>query len=53
MARKLNDGRSFHVFKTYYDPAALERRLGELGWRANVWQTARYFIVGTAERATG
>ena len=53
MARKLNDGRSFHVFKIYYDPSALERRLGELGWRANVWQTSRYFIVGTAERATG
>jgi demethylmenaquinone methyltransferase/2-methoxy-6-polyprenyl-1,4-benzoquinol methylase len=53
MARTLNDGRSFRVFKIYYDPAALERRLGELGWRANVCQTSRYFIVGTAERATG
>jgi demethylmenaquinone methyltransferase/2-methoxy-6-polyprenyl-1,4-benzoquinol methylase len=53
MARTLNDGRSFRVFKIYYDPAALERRLVELGWRAHVWQTSRYFIVGTAERATG
>ena len=40
MARKLNDGRAFRVFKTYYDPDGLEQRLGGLG----------YFIGGSAER---
>jgi SAM-dependent methyltransferase len=51
MQRKLNDGRSFQVFKIYYDPSALEGRLAALGWRADVGRTSTYFIYGSARRA--
>ncbi len=51
MQRKLNDGKSYQVFKIYYAPRDLEARLSGLGWRASVRSTSTYFIYGTAERA--
>ena len=49
--RKLNDGRSFHIFKVFYDPAELGRRLRALGFRAKVRSTDEFFLFGQAEPA--
>ncbi|HYH82528.1 MAG TPA: class I SAM-dependent methyltransferase [Longimicrobium sp.] len=49
MERKLNDGRSFHIYKVFYDPAALEARLATVGWRAIAAATAEFFLYGHAE----
>jgi SAM-dependent methyltransferase len=49
MTRKLDDGRAFQIIKRFYEPAELERALGELGWRAQVDATPEFFIYGTAE----
>jgi demethylmenaquinone methyltransferase/2-methoxy-6-polyprenyl-1,4-benzoquinol methylase len=51
MTRRLDDGREFHIVKRFYDPAVLERRLGELGWQASVGATPEFFIHGTAQQA--
>jgi trans-aconitate methyltransferase len=44
--RKLNDGRTFNIVKIFYEPAALEKRLGGLGWTGYVRSTGRFFIHG-------
>ena len=44
--RRLNDGRTFNVYKIFYEPAVLEQRLARLGWRIQVAETNRYFIYG-------
>jgi len=44
--RKLNDGRTFSIVKIFYEPAALEKRLGGLGWTGYVRSTGRFFIHG-------
>jgi SAM-dependent methyltransferase len=46
--RRLNDGRTFRIFKIYYDCTALERRLSRLRWRAAVNETSEYFLYGAA-----
>lgn len=51
MTRRLDDGREFQIVKRFYEPAELERRLGELGWQASVWATPEFFICGTAQQA--
>jgi len=51
VARKLNDGREFHIVKHFWEPQALETRLGELGWSAAIAQTPNYFIHGSARLA--
>jgi SAM-dependent methyltransferase len=50
MTRRLDDGREFQIVKRFYEPADLERRLGELGWQASVGATPEFFIYGTASR---
>jgi 2-polyprenyl-3-methyl-5-hydroxy-6-metoxy-1,4-benzoquinol methylase len=45
--RKLNDGREFDVVKVFYEPAVLERRLAELGWRGWVRSTSKFFLYGS------
>jgi SAM-dependent methyltransferase len=50
MTRRLDDGREFQIVKRFYEPEALERRLGELGWQASVGATPEFFIYGTAAR---
>lgn len=44
--RRLNDGRTFEVYKIFHDPAELEQRLAGLGWNIQVTQTSRYFLYG-------
>jgi demethylmenaquinone methyltransferase/2-methoxy-6-polyprenyl-1,4-benzoquinol methylase len=48
MTRRLDDGREFQIVKRFYDPAVLERALGELGWNGSVSATPEFFIYGTA-----
>jgi 2-polyprenyl-3-methyl-5-hydroxy-6-metoxy-1,4-benzoquinol methylase len=45
--RKLNDGRQFEVVKVFYEPAELEQRLAERGWRGWVRSTAKFFLYGS------
>ena len=49
--RRLNDGRTFSIYKVFYDPSVLQRRLEELGWNATLSTTSRYFIYGSCNRA--
>ena len=49
--RRLEDGRTFHVVKVFYEPAELQGRLTTLGWSASVATTPTFFIHGTATRA--
>lgn len=49
--RRLNDGRTFTIYKIYYDPVDLQARLGRLGWEATVRSTSRYFIYGYCNSA--
>jgi demethylmenaquinone methyltransferase/2-methoxy-6-polyprenyl-1,4-benzoquinol methylase len=51
LERRLNDGRSFHIYKVFYDPTALGERLAALGWRASVRATGSFFLHGDAEPA--
>ncbi len=44
--RRLNDGRAFSIVKVFYEPASLERRLLQLGWRGWVRSTGRFFLYG-------
>jgi len=44
--RRLNDGRTFHVYKVFHEPGELTQRLADLGWQVQVRQTSRYFIYG-------
>lgn len=46
LKRRLNDGREFQIYKVFYEPGALQQRLGQLGWDATVNQTADYFLYG-------
>lgn len=44
--RRLNDGREFQIYKIFYEDQALKHRLAQLGWRAEINQTADYFLYG-------
>ena len=44
--RRLNDGREFEIVKVFYEPAALERKLSELGWRGWVRSSGKFFCYG-------
>jgi demethylmenaquinone methyltransferase/2-methoxy-6-polyprenyl-1,4-benzoquinol methylase len=46
--RRLGDGTEHRVVKVFYEPAELQDRLAELGWRADVRATESSFIYGTA-----
>ena len=50
VTRKLNDGREFRIVKLFYEPGMLAAKLEPLGWRAQLSQTARYFIHGEVTR---
>jgi ubiquinone/menaquinone biosynthesis C-methylase UbiE len=43
--RRINDGREFRIVKVFYEPAALERRLADLGWRFSV-RTTGHILYG-------
>jgi SAM-dependent methyltransferase len=46
--RRLEDGRTFHVVKVFYEPSDLQARLEGLGWSASVSKTATFFLYGSA-----
>jgi trans-aconitate methyltransferase len=49
--RRLNDGSTYRAVKVPHDPASLERRLDELGWRIEVKPTSGPFYWGAGGRA--
>jgi trans-aconitate methyltransferase len=49
--RTLSDGRRFRAVKVPHTASYLERRLGELGWRIAVHETAGPFYWGSGSRA--
>jgi SAM-dependent methyltransferase len=51
--RRLGDGREFRILKVAHEPAALARRLAELGWSIAVTAVAGAFYVGEGGRASG
>jgi 2-polyprenyl-3-methyl-5-hydroxy-6-metoxy-1,4-benzoquinol methylase len=51
--RRLKDGREFDIVKVFYEPAVLEQRLAELGWRGWVRSTSRFFLYGSVSPASG
>jgi SAM-dependent methyltransferase len=48
--RLLNDGRAFRIFKVFYRPADLQKRLTERGWSPDVRSTSTYFLYGSASK---
>jgi SAM-dependent methyltransferase len=44
--RQLDDGRSFHMVKVFYEPDALEARLRGLGWDVAVKKVSTRFLFG-------
>ena len=46
--RRLDDGREFRIVKVFYDPAALEARLADLGWNVSV-HTTEHLLYGYGE----
>ncbi len=48
--RRLNDGREFQIYKIFYDPADLTKRLCDLGWHFEIRQTDHYFLYGSGHR---
>ncbi|HMH48413.1 MAG TPA: hypothetical protein VK538_11945, partial [Solirubrobacteraceae bacterium] len=51
MLRRLADGREFHIVKHFYEPRALQQRIADLGWSAQVHATPEFFIYGHATAA--
>ena len=51
--RRVADGRAFRIVKVPHEPAALERRLAELGWSVAVTSVAGMFYRGEGGRAPG
>jgi SAM-dependent methyltransferase len=47
--RRLNDGREFRIVKVFYDPADLEARLANMGWRFTVRTTENHLLYGFGE----
>ncbi len=47
--RQLNDGREFRIVKIFYDPAGLEARLADMGWRISVRRTENHLLYGFGE----
>lgn len=47
--RRLNDGREFRIVKVFYDPADLEARLADMGWRFTVRTTENSLLYGFGE----
>lgn len=51
MTRRLDDGREFQIIKRFYEPAVLEARLAELGWKVEVQSSGEFFIYGAGAPA--
>src|SRR5581483_7521723 len=48
--RKLDDGREFKVVKVFYEPADLEMKLGEFGFKVEVRKSGKYFIYANGQK---
>jgi demethylmenaquinone methyltransferase/2-methoxy-6-polyprenyl-1,4-benzoquinol methylase len=48
MLRRLADGSEYRIVKHWFEPAALQRRVAELGWRIEVAMTPEFFVYGHA-----
>jgi hypothetical protein len=48
--RKLNDGRTFQIYKIFYTPEELTQQLAELGWDARIGSTEHFLLYGEARR---
>lgn len=48
--QKLDDGSTYRIVKHFWAPSRLTQALANIGWRANLRQTRRYFIYGAAVR---
>jgi 2-polyprenyl-3-methyl-5-hydroxy-6-metoxy-1,4-benzoquinol methylase len=48
MLRRLADGREYHIVKHWFQAAALQTQLVELGWSARIQATREFFIYGQA-----
>lgn len=49
-SRKLNDGQEFQIVKIFYQPDELKNKLMQVGFKANVNVTERYFIYANATK---
>ncbi len=49
--RRLNDGRTFQIYKVFYELDALTARLQQMGWYVDLRQTPNYFIYGSGSLA--
>lgn len=49
--RQLNDGRSFRIYKVFYNREDLQQRLRARGWQVEIRNTSHYFIFGEASRS--
>ena len=49
--RRLDDGTPYRAVKVPHQPAELQQRLGELGWRITVTATSGPFYWGVGSRA--
>jgi demethylmenaquinone methyltransferase/2-methoxy-6-polyprenyl-1,4-benzoquinol methylase len=48
--RHVDDGRSFRIFKIFYDPVTLTERLQHLGWSCDFRSAGFYLLYGSAGR---
>jgi 2-polyprenyl-3-methyl-5-hydroxy-6-metoxy-1,4-benzoquinol methylase len=48
MLRRLADGSEYRIVKHWFEPTALQRRIAELGWSADVRMTSEFFVYGQA-----
>jgi hypothetical protein len=49
--RRLNDGRTFQIYKVFYDVDDLTARLQQKGWYVDIRETPNYFIYGSGSLA--
>ncbi len=49
-SRKLNDGQEFQIVKIFYQPDELKNKLTQVGFKAEVKVTERYFIYANATK---
>jgi demethylmenaquinone methyltransferase/2-methoxy-6-polyprenyl-1,4-benzoquinol methylase len=50
VTRRLSGGAQFEIVKLFYEPTELESQLAGLGWKAEVQQVGRFFLLGHASR---
>lgn len=51
--RRLNDGREFEIVKVFFEPAKLQHRLSERGWRGWVRSSGKFFLYGAVTPVDG